>query len=545
MLASGEHPFIIDVETLFLRSIPNIDGDDAVKASILTTGLLQEPPVAYEANNSSYVAAFQVPSSLECYEEAPVPLHDHTDQVRVCFQPKPSSDATGPPSALLLEQSGPIERDGIGNVVSRPTIKEYASEFITGYLAAMHRIKARLPAVKELFERDAAQLRARAVIRNTSFYVRLLWQLYQPENCATNGDGGSAHLRQALESVRLELIGSPEVQKAVCEVELHELLSLDVPLFYSSPGSSKLYTTCRELEPEAFAVACFTKRMEWITADDSIDHAVTFLKGLLARPLRPLVLSPTSYINLCREITDVTLAAVLAGDPFFLQQPDNLDGAIEDEISMTARLSLHDGLAGVLVYASAAGIALKEPRYQAAVFKVARALQQELAACNPLCTSVGGTYGLASVVFGLSYAAACWKDATLLRHGFEASLLVKAEHIVADRHLDIVKGAAGCALSLLALLNVDDALGVLTAEERATVEVKVSFCADRLLSTSINNLKEGNVLDWPTSFMTGFSHGPSGVCYALHRLGEHLKRPDLIYAAECGRRGEDQHLAVG
>jgi lantibiotic modifying enzyme len=55
VVACGEHPVLIDVETLFLKGVPS-----DLEQSIFSTGLLQERPVAYEPQKSTFVAAFQV-----------------------------------------------------------------------------------------------------------------------------------------------------------------------------------------------------------------------------------------------------------------------------------------------------------------------------------------------------------------------------------------------------------------------------------------------------------------------------------------------------
>jgi lantibiotic modifying enzyme len=92
----------------------------------------------------------------------------------------------------------------------------------------------------------------------------------------------------------------------------------------------------------------------------------------------------------------------------------------------------------------------------------------------------------------------------MLNAATQAALLLTPELVEADRHLDIIAGAGGAILGLLALYE-------LTTDEE--VLQRALLCARHLLSERVE-IEKGE----PGSGMvivTGFSHGAAGIAYAL------------------------------
>ncbi|MCF6476793.1 type 2 lantipeptide synthetase LanM, partial [Nonomuraea sp. MG754425] len=132
---------------------------------------------------------------------------------------------------------------------------------------------------------------------------------------------------------------------------------------------------------------------------------------------------------------------------------------------------------------------------------------------TPGCGAFSGTAGL---VYALTHLARDLDAPDLLDH-VGPLIGVLMEEVAADEVLDVVGGAAGC---LAVLLAVHDATGLPLALRGARA------CADRLVATA-RPQRAG--VAWPGALsvvpLTGFSHGTSGIGWALLRFaaatGEH------------------------
>jgi type 2 lantibiotic biosynthesis protein LanM len=129
-----------------------------------------------------------------------------------------------------------------------------------------------------------------------------------------------------------------------------------------------------------------------------------------------------------------------------------------------------------------------------------------LAGSTPV--SIGGLTGLGSIVYGLTVAGSLVDDTQLLDLASHVAASI-APRIDPDDHLDVLDGAAGAALALLALF---DATGDPEVLRLATA------CGDHLIQRAVST---GDGLAWPSpdgTRLVGFAHGAAGVSYALARL---------------------------
>jgi lantibiotic modifying enzyme len=116
-----------------------------------------------------------------------------------------------------------------------------------------------------------------------------------------------------------------------------------------------------------------------------------------------------------------------------------------------------------------------------------------------------------------------------------SGVLITVKQIADDKALDILAGAAGTVLGLLALYDVSG---------EQTVLDKAITCGQRLLRTRTES-KTG-WWAWSTingKMLTGFSHGAAGTVYALLRLYAVTQDRDLLAAAQEGIAYEDSVFA--
>ncbi len=125
---------------------------------------------------------------------------------------------------------------------------------------------------------------------------------------------------------------------------------------------------------------------------------------------------------------------------------------------------------------------------------------------------VGAFTGWGGILYSQIHLAALWDDATLLKDA-ESVVRELPEMIALDEWNDVVGGAAGCLLSLLALHEVHPS--------EATLQVAV-LCGERLLANAVDQEQGcGWVLEpaGPKP-LGGLSHGVAGIALALLKLSD-------------------------
>lgn len=152
---------------------------------------------------------------------------------------------------------------------------------------------------------------------------------------------------------------------------------------------------------------------------------------------------------------------------------------------------------------------------------------------------IGGITGLGSMIYSLVKISLFLKgkvpddqQKALLQDAFSMAQVFTPELIADDRQFDIMSGAAGAILGLLALYHA-------TAD--STVLEKAICCGQHLLThrTRFEGLPPAwkNFADRP---LTGFSHGAAGIAYALLQLNAVAPDPEYLSAAREGIGYEHQ-----
>jgi type 2 lantibiotic biosynthesis protein LanM len=125
---------------------------------------------------------------------------------------------------------------------------------------------------------------------------------------------------------------------------------------------------------------------------------------------------------------------------------------------------------------------------------------------------IGAGTGQSSVIYALVRASEFLGEEAWLRHAQRFADMLDAEHIASDRKFDLLAGAAGAALALLALYR---------ATRLPEALDKAVLCGEHLLQN--RSVSQQGPRAWKTlreKMLTGFSHGAAGIAYALLRLYE-------------------------
>lgn len=173
-------------------------------------------------------------------------------------------------------------------------------------------------------------------------------------------------------------------------------------------------------------------------------------------------------------------------------------------------LDLYDGLPGVALFLGYLGEVTGSSRHTDLARAAVQSIRSQIPKARTFEKSVGAFNGWGGMIHTFTHLGQLWNDAELLAqaHAVVDSL---PPLIAADRHLDIIGGAAGCALTLLNLHRSTGSESALNAAR---------LCGDRLAETAAHqHIGVGWLSNVPAPApLAGFSHGASGIAWALLEL---------------------------
>ncbi len=560
IIASGEHPVLVDIETLMhprLRIDDEGEGAEGTRAqmlayeqlmhSVLRSGLMPNWQVVNNGRLVYDVSGLGSISEQELRVQRPRWTHSNTDRMTLEYEPV----------KLQIQVNGPL----LNGVPLR--LEDYSEDVIEGfqqmYRFLLEQRKALLAAESPLHELADQQIRF--VYRATRIYGTLARKLLAPK-----------YLRDGIgRSMQLELLGravlpleGPLRDKgertwcwSVFEAERRAMEQGDIPFFTARASSDVLI-----MAPDQHIEACFE--------EPSFDLVVTGLKSLNDEDLERQValIQGSLYAHIARDVAEVQ-----GVNSSGMDAGPNRGGKISSERLVAQALAIAEQIARRAICApdgSAAWIApsllVQAKRYQfqpmgydlysgtcgvglflAAVEKVtggAGYRKLALGAMQPLRQAlrdygrrivrdmgIGGAAGLGSVIYALTRMSQWLDEPTLLVDATQAAKLITAERIAHNKALDIIEGTSGAILGLLSLLDV--------SHDEAVVERAIT-CGQHLLQARTESragLRAWSTLDG--KMLTGFSHGAAGIAYALLRLYAVTGDRALLAAAQEGIAYED------
>ena len=191
----------------------------------------------------------------------------------------------------------------------------------------------------------------------------------------------------------------------------------------------------------------------------------------------------------------------------------------------------YSGVSGISLFLAALENVTGEGRYGNLALAALAPLREDLRdreGRSRLARSIGigGGVGLGSVIYTLVCSAALLNENSLLEDAHLASNLITNERIRTDNFLDVMAGAAGSILGLLALYR--------TCHDESTLE-RATTCGNHILAKQSKGTVNNKA--WLTigeTYLTGFSHGAAGIALALLRLYETTGNRTFLSAALDG-----------
>ncbi|MBS9383868.1 MAG: type 2 lantipeptide synthetase LanM family protein [Dolichospermum sp. BR01] len=529
LIASGEYPVLVDMETLLHPEIKNSELlardisplDQKLADSVLRTALLPMQGLSF-ANEIMSIDL----SGLGKVEEQTVPnltwQHINTDGMKLDYETINFAPETNVPT--------------LDGVAVEP--KKFINEIITGFEQMYHWVMEQR---EKLLSQNSpltsfANQECRLVFRNTRIYETILLN-----SCSTDFmEVGMAR------SVGLDVLSRSFLTSSnkpnfwpILAAEKQQIEQLDIPMFNANTSSLDLHLA-GTIIPHLFEKSSFdlvVENIQSLNETDLMFQIQVISLSLYSRFLEEPDLPPRDTITAPADL--ITSKDIITPD-ILLNEAINIARAFQQHLVKTADnsidwlgigyqhssqnfyiqgsgLNLYDGSVGVSLFLAALAKATGDSQWRDLSITILNPLHQilERPTHDKLSQTlgVGEAEGMGYLIYGLVSIGKLLDEPGLLKTATEIATLISPEQITNDNIFDVVGGTAGTLLGLLSLLAATENLSSSPVWELAIA------CGEHLLNHQTGNKNEPRAWKtWRNSHLTGFSQGAAGISYALLRL---------------------------
>ncbi|MFP5270959.1 type 2 lanthipeptide synthetase LanM family protein [Coleofasciculus sp.] len=549
LIACGEHPVLVDLETLMHHPFREIagqarkEGAEALSLaqrrlmdSVMRTGLLPHWHLGSDRRTAYDLSGLGGFGNQETSYQMPKWENINTDGMVLIHETAKMSSQTNAPS--------------LEGVIQAPN--EYVNELVDGF---EHNYRFLVVHREELLATDSplaalSHQRVRCLFRPTQVYASVLQKSLHPQ-----------YLRDGVDhSIELEVLCRPFLGTdlkhpwwRILKAELQTLEQLDIPYFAADSDSDALPVVKSEMIVQCFAQPSYTQMIANIQRLNQEDLAQQV--AIIRSSLYLLVVGEPGAASDIK----VPATSVLDDDISPISQEESVQQAIHIAQDLQRRAiqaddgsatwiglgflpqvnrfqlqpignSLYDGCSGIALFLGALTKITGDNEWRDLCLGALQPLRRILPDSDPESRQkltrlgIGGAAGLGSIVYSLVRISQFLEDRTLLADAKQAACLITRDRIAADQQFDLVAGAAGAILGLLTLYQVTADSGILGQATR---------CGEHLLNHRV--ISETGCKTWATGAekpLTGFSHGAAGIAYALLRLYEVTQEVVFREAAE-------------
>lgn len=527
IIANGDTPVLVDLEMLMTNQDLNKTQqlDDLIKKeySVLYTGLL---PVFHINQNGkvSDLSGLGGESSVETTFKEAVWKNINTDSMQVSFEHRYNRSYK--------------------NVVKLNENSVQALSFVDEIIRGFKNTYKIFESSKDvLLQKDGlinlfANQPLRYIFRQTQNYSQLLLNVLKPSFL----QNGKTHQREIARLLSVLSNQTIPADASIIESECHAIQKLDIPYFSYLPTSKDLMLSPHKKITNYFYKTSFDELANSILNlnPENMHSQITVIKRSY-ETFNEINRSDSTYIT--KELSSLKASSFIqktaktiierkleTPNSITWLQIQSLNSAIYTTSIMDS--SLYNGTAGIAIFLSAMNKLTPSKDLHNMVHKILRPISNCL--CNahsivPDKINLGIAAGLGGAIYSLVLAESLLEEDTLYKDTKNIIAKISNRIIEQDKNFDIIGGSAGMILSLLALYQkTTDELALSTAVR----------CGNHLLKNrSISNIglrawKHGQIPAINGQPLCGFSHGASGIAYALLKLykSTHIKK--FLDAAE-------------
>jgi type 2 lantibiotic biosynthesis protein LanM len=529
VIARGEYPVLIDLETLFhphLYSFPDADdasqrATESLADSVIAVGLL---PTSLVAAGKEALSVDGLGSAAEAWTPTEVPVWHGlgTDAMELRRE-----------KVRLPESRNRATFDG--RVVDS---KPHAEEFLDGFRDTYRLIERH----RDELLADGGPVAAfhdveiRVVLRPTQTYGNRWIDSLHPD-----------HLRSDTSRERHFAILDREAEarpnlRHVLDVEKAALARGDIPRFTTTPGSCDLVADDGTVFPHFFDRPGLDLARERILGfgDDDLARQEWYVRATLelpsrANPVRPSSPQALGPRDLAVRIGDRLLRLAIKGNGSLTWNTVVPVGKDRTAISPVS-LDLYDGLPGIALFLGHLGHATGFGRFTEAAKAAAETQRRLLDHPAMKIGSVGGFTGAGGLIYAMTHLGSLWNDREWIQRA--VSLADRLPDLIErDRSFDVIDGTAGCLACLHSLRPFlsDDRFRSLT--EAGLNHLRIHATPQRVGAGWLVQA----VGDKP---LLGFSHGTAGIAWSIQQVVVATGLEEFTNVADAALAYERSHYSA-
>ncbi|MBH8562239.1 type 2 lantipeptide synthetase LanM family protein [Nostoc sp. CENA67] len=528
IIACDEHPVLIDLETLmhpWVKSAQDLQfansalhvANQQMWHSVLRSGLLPQWEQGLEGQVRS-VGGLRDFNQQEEFSSVLALHHINSD-------------------AMILS----YENQNTHNLINSNTqneiyllLNDYSAEIIKGFsqmynFLLIHKLEITQP--NSLLQKLNHQI-IRFVFRPTSIYALVLKTTLQPR-CLR--DGAEQSIQLDILSRAMLLSKNKPLFWPLLKVEQQALAQMDIPLFAACSDSNALKITPNQIIDNLFIEPSFSWVIDRVNQlnNEDLERQIGFIKGALyaysAHEIDHFLHGekldiPLDSTNILTHDQILQQAIAIATD-LQKQAIRSADGSttwIAPQYIPELRrfqlqpldYSLFDGIFGTALFLAALekiipGTGFRELA-RGALQSFHKDLQSSFFDQFAKQFTISGAVGCCSLIYVLVRISQFLAEPEFLEDAKKIASLITSDMIAADQKFDIISGAAGAILGLLALYNI-------TTDQE--ILYQALDCGHHLLKNRVTS--DSGCRTWATiegELLTGVSHGAAGIAYALLSL---------------------------
>jgi type 2 lantibiotic biosynthesis protein LanM len=516
LIAAGEHPVLVDLESLFHPGLVSDSGtdskwlaDESMERSVLRVGLLPSQIWLNEEDEGIDVSGLGgAPGQLTPFE-VPYLEEAGTDEMRISLK------RTEIPAGQNRASLNGVEVD----------LPEFSEAIIAGF-TDIYRILQQNS--HELLAENGPLARfasdeIRVILRPTTTYGRLLQESHHP-NLLRRGLDRDRYFDRLWVAAEHQ----PELARVIAD-ERDDLQRGDIPIFTTRVCALDLWSSAGRRIQGWMRDSGLDRTRALISelSEEDMQKQVWFIRASLVPPslepprsLRPssrssepecnqYLIERTALLKMASRIGDRLERLAIRGD----DDATWIGLTSVNERSWSLRplgIDLYSGVAGVALFLACLGDLTGEDRYTALARAASRQVQRQVEKQRASLLLIGGFSGWGGVIYALTRLGALWRESVFFEQAEDLIDLV-SDLIERDESYDVIAGAAGCIGALLSLHH-------LTGSPRSLAVA--TQCGERLIACG-KPMNTG--IGWSgraigETPLAGFSHGAAGIAWALLKL---------------------------
>ena len=545
LIASGEHPVLVDLETLLQPEAQDIDPLEEVAAqdlanqqffdSVIRTGLLPKWELGPEGK-------FIDDSGLGGVDKEIVVKTQKWNNINTDNMTLEFGSDTLPAFANTAFLNG---------VILSPS--NYVNEIVDGFRQMYQFLTQRREALLATDSPIAAlaHQKVRFLFRNSQLYADVLEKALQPKFLQHGVDRSIQ-----LDVVCRALLVAKRKPGAwsLLSVELQAMEEMDIPYFIADSSSDALCVNPDLIIDGYFKEPSYDRMIARLRQLNDADLAqqIGIIRGsFYSRVARGMTnIAPTQHVSVGLDLNAITplTQAQLVQEAVEIAKELQKRAIYATNGSVTwigmgylpkaqrmqlqpLGFGLYDGVCGVALFFAALAKVTGDGGFRGLALSALQDLKKTLQHTEPNDQAkltkeigIGGATGLGSIVYTLVQVSRFLDEPELLDTASLAASLISQESIESDRSFDTIAGAAGAILGLLTLYQ---------AKADPAILEQAQSLGYHLLNNRTQS--ETGFRAWATledKLATGISHGAAGIAYALLRLYKTTQDPVFLEAAE-------------